>query len=159
MGIEPMFDPKKLAKDKARLFETRFEKALVYVLNKLGMELVNTARESRTYTDRTSNLTNSIGYVVLKKGAIVSHGGEQKGKGENDKEGELEAISLYKKLSQINKYDYSLAIVAGMNYAAYVEAKGYNVLLPAELKANLEFRTRMAELIKKTDNELKRMLK
>jgi hypothetical protein len=34
---------------------------------------------------------------------------------------------------------FSLIIVAGMNYAAYVEAKGYNVILPAQLKAMNDF--------------------
>ena len=36
-----------------------------------------------------------------------------------------------------------------MNYAAYVEAKGYNVILPAELKAKKEFPIVVKELITK----------
>ena len=36
-----------------------------------------------------------------------------------------------------------------MNYAAYVEAKGYNVILPAELKAKTDFPIMMAKLKEK----------
>jgi hypothetical protein len=42
---------------------------------------------------------------------------------------------------------FSLIIVAGMNYAAYVEAKGYNVILPAELKCKMEFPATMKKLM------------
>ena len=44
---------------------------------------------------------------------------------------------------------FSLIIVAGMNYAAYVEAKGYNVILPAELKAKKDFPAAMNKLMAK----------
>lgn len=43
----------------------------------------------------------------------------------------------------------ALVIVAGMNYAAYVEAKGYNVILPAELKAKTDFPKAMQKLMEK----------
>ena len=52
---------------------------------------------------------------------------------------------------------FSLIIVAGMNYAAYVEAKGYNVILPAQLKAMKDFPEtvkRLQDLAKKKANEL-----
>ena len=43
----------------------------------------------------------------------------------------------------------ALVVVAGMNYAAYVEAKGYNVILPAELKAKTDFPQAMKKLMDK----------
>ena len=46
-----------------------------------------------------------------------------------------------------------------MEYAAYVEARGYNVLIPAELQANKEFVPRMKELFAKADAKLKEMMK
>lgn len=158
MGMKPMFNPRNLAQSKVNATRQRFEKALVSVLSYLGEELVNYARANKTYTDRTSNLTNSMGYVILNKGMEVSHGGEQEGAANGD-EGKRAALSLYNKLAKNSKYDYTLIIVAGMNYAAYVEAKGYNVLLPAQLKANLEFKNRMRDLIKRADDKLKKMLK
>jgi hypothetical protein len=41
---------------------------------------------------------------------------------------------------------YVLIVVAGMNYATYVEAKGYNVLSTAEHLAQVEFPRMIAEL-------------
>ena len=153
MGMKPMFTPRKLAQQRKASLQQRFERALLLVLNELGMELVRYARENRTYTDRTGNLTNSMGYVILRRGTQVAHGGEQ---GNGD--GEKAALELYYKLALGTKYDYTLIIVAGMNYAAYVEAKGYNVLIPAQLKANTEFASRMKELVAKYDAKLKQML-
>ena len=46
-----------------------------------------------------------------------------------------------------------------MEYAAYVEAKGYNVLIPAELQASKIFVPRMKELFAKFDAKLKEMMK
>lgn len=152
MGMTPKFNPHDLAQKRKASLEQRFERALVYVLNELGMELVTYARENRTYTDRTGNLTNSMGYVVLRRGVQVAHGGEQGG------EGQRAAMNLYTELGMGAKYDFTLIIVAGMNYAAYVEARGYNVLMPAQLKANEVFVVRMKELVAKYDAKLKEML-
>lgn len=40
-------------------------------------------------------------------------------------------------MDRIN-HQFALIIIAGMEYASYVEAKGYNVIMPAELKAKAE---------------------
>jgi hypothetical protein len=48
---------------------------------------------------------------------------------------------------------FSLIIVAGMNYAAYVEAKGYNVILPAELKAKSELPAEINKLVMKANKK------
>ena len=63
------------------------------------------------------------------------------------------------KIAGTSASKYTLAVVAGMEYAAYVEAKGYNVLIPAELQANKEFVPRMKELFAKADAKLKEMMK
>jgi hypothetical protein len=116
-----------------REFRDRVDKATLYYFQYYGELLVKYARDKHTYTDRTGNLTNSIGYVVVKDGKVVSSGGM-------DGSGEAQTASM-EVINQIisqTTSQYTLIVVAGMNYAAYVEAKGYNVLLPAELKAKLE---------------------
>lgn len=153
MGMEPQFNPNRLARERVAQLNARLEKAMVYVLNALGMELVSYARERHTYIDRTGNLTNSMGYVILKNGRQIAHGGEQGG------EGEAAAMKLYNELALTSNYDYTLVIVAGMEYAAYVESKGYNVLMPAQLKANVEFSQRLKSLTAKYDAKLREMLK
>ena len=154
MGMTPMFNPHDLSQTRTAALRQRLETALAFILNDLGMELVSYARQNRTYTDRTGNLTNSMGYVVMKRGTIAAHGGELGGG-----EGQEAAFKLYSELAPQTQYDYCLIIVAGMNYAAYVEAKGYNVLLPAQLKADLEFVDRMKKLMAKYDSKLKQMLR
>lgn len=109
------------------------DKAALYYYSYMGEYLVGYARNKHTYTDRTGNLTNSMGYAVVQEGKVVKTSLD-------DMQGE----SLAKARETINKMvdkvsaKYSLIIVAGMEYAAYVEAKGYNVLLPAELEARLQ---------------------
>lgn len=154
MGMTPEFNPHTLVQQRITQLNQRLDKAMVLVLNALGMELVSYARERHTYIDRTGNLTNSMGYVILNKGQQVAHGGEMGGG-----EGQEAALKLYGELAMQDRHDYSLIIVAGMEYAAYVEAKGYNVLIPAQLKADAEFGQRMKHLMAQYDAKLKEMLK
>lgn len=89
---------------------------------------MNEARTARTYTPRSNALLNSTGYVIVKDGVIID-GSSFQGKGGTD--GEAYARKLTARYSQ----GITLIVVAGENYAAYVEALGYNVLTSAELLA------------------------
>lgn len=134
------------------LFQERLERATIFLLSYLGEELVKFARENHTYTDRTGNLTNSMGYAVVKQGKMVTYSGENQ-PGEGAAEGLKVAMQMANKLQN----SFSLIIVAGMNYAAYVESKGYNVILPAQLRAYTEFPKtiqRLTELAKKKATEI-----
>lgn len=70
------------------------------------------------FFDWTSNLRNSIGYMIVYNGKIIDNDFQS-----ND--GFSFASSL---LSQIPSDCYALICVAGMEYASYVEAKGYDVI-------------------------------
>lgn len=72
------------------------------------------------YLDQTGNLRSSIGYFVLNDGEIVK--GEFSGTAEGIAAGR-QALELVKV-----KRGYQLIGVAGMDYASYVESKGYNVI-------------------------------
>ena len=82
------------------------------------------------FIDLTGSLRNSVGYVVVKDGEIKKKGGFESGK-PGAEEGAKYAESL------VSRYPEGivLIVVAGMNYAAYVSAKGYDVFDSAELKA------------------------
>lgn len=97
-------------------------------LQMVGEAVIAEARTSGSYTDRTGNLRSSVGYVIVRDGEIVNKGGFDSGK-EGAEEGARYAESLAGKYPQ----GIVLIVVAGMNYAAYVSAKGYNVLESAEL--------------------------
>ena len=93
---------------------------LIYV----GEQAVREARQRGRYKDRTGNLRSSIGYCVADNGKIV----RESGGGEGSRDG---AAFLHRLVSG-HSSGIVLIIVAGMEYAAYVEAKNLNVLDSAE---------------------------
>lgn len=111
----------------------RIEKRIIYNLSYVGEQCVNETRSNGSYTDRTGNLRSSTGYVIVKNGKIVriSDFTSVKNGSDGSKDGATFARRLVKKFPE----GIVLIIVAGMNYAAYVSAKGYNVLDSAELLA------------------------
>lgn len=142
MPIVPQF-PNGHVKKHVLQYHDRIVDAAIYAMKVLAEELVIYAKNNRNYIDQTGNLTNSIGYVVTHKGKAVSQGGFS-GTGE-----EISAqigLSLANEIASETQNDFAVIIVAGMNYAAYVEAKGYNVILPAELKARIDFPTMIQRL-------------
>ena len=151
MGITPQFGKGYIAAQVAA-FRERVEKATLFQLQYLGEQLVMYAKEQHNYTDRTGNLTNSIAYAVVKEGKIVSYGGEnQPGEGADT------ALKVATDYAASVPNTFSLIVVAGMNYAAYVEAKGYNVILPAELKCRTDFPKVVAQLQEKASKKAKEM--
>lgn len=118
--------------------------AIVSVLYQLGELCVNEARSFGSYTDRTGNLRSSIGYGVFKDGQPISYSDfEQVSKGTD---GAIEGRALLDRVAGQYPNGYALIVVAGMNYAVYVEAKGYNVLSSAELLAENELPRMINEL-------------
>ncbi len=100
----------------------------------VGEQCLIEARNNGNYIDRTGNLRSSIGYAVVMNGQVVQSGHADKVKDGN--EGVSNGLSfLQERIRKAKKRGVSLIVTAGMNYAEYVEAKGYVVLSSAELKA------------------------
>lgn len=105
-------------------------------LSHVGETVLNVARETDSYKDQTGNLRSSIGYVVAVDGEIVqmssfalSEKGTDRVTGQaNGREYAKEVIKRFPK-------GIVLIVVAGMNYASYVSAKGCDVLDSSELLA------------------------
>lgn len=99
----------------------------------VGESCIVEGRDNGAYTDQTGNLRSSIGYVVLVDGVAYKRSSfEQVKKGA---EGVLEGEKFLETLISKYKKGIVLIVVAGMNYAAYVDALGLNVLTSAELLA------------------------
>lgn len=115
MGIEANF---KLAAIEARLREAMevLELETEYFLNRAGMEIVNFTKNNRTYQDQTGNLRNSTGYIVVRNGSVVKEGFEGGQEGEATGRGYAHRLA-----TQFADSDWALIIVAGMEYASYVE--------------------------------------
>ncbi len=107
--------------------------AVVYRLMEIGVKVINTARNVGGYKNQTGNLRSSTGWVVAVDGqpVKVSEFTSVLNGGQGSQEGRNYALSL------VGNYPKGivLIIVAGMQYAAYVAAKGLDVLDTAELDA------------------------
>lgn len=109
------------------------ENAIINILMYVGESCITEARDNGSYMDQTGNLRSSIGYVVVNNGNIVGiKVGEQVKDGT---EGKGKAESYMTRLASEHSAGICLIVVAGMNYAVYVEGRGKNVLSSAELLA------------------------
>ena len=103
-----------------------YDRKAVEWLSVLGERVVKYAREHGSYTDRTGNPRNSIGYVVVQYGRIVTEDFSiGSGHGEAKTQARAYALEVARNLPANKTY---LVWVAGMEYAKYVEAKGFDVL-------------------------------
>ena len=109
-------------------------RVLVNTFCYVGEQCIIEAREAGNYTDQTGNLRSSIGYAVVMDGKVVQRDCIDKVK-QGDKGVSEGDDYLSKRIKKARKKGIVLIVTAGMNYAEYVEAKGYNVLSSSELKA------------------------
>lgn len=135
-----------------------YRRALIAGLVRIGELTVNEARLRGRYKDRTGNLRSSIGYCVLDNGATVIESSFEVEKGvyEDERgkrhpysgdEGSRKGREFLHSLTDKYSSGLVLLVVAGMEYAAYVEAKNLNVLDSAEQLAEREV-PRMLEDLK-----------
>lgn len=124
----------------------RMRTAIIRTLSYIGEQVVNEARSLPSppatmagkphkphYIDWTANLRSSIGYVVANGGKIVGGSSFEPVKGGD--EGARTGKAFAERLAGERYGDYVLIVVAGMEYAEYVAAKGFDVLDSAELLA------------------------
>lgn len=111
----------------------RWQQVIVNNLIYVGEAALKHAREVHKYTDRTGNLTSSIGYCVLVDGKSVFESTfEVLKKGQ---QGAVEGRKFLSQLTRKHSKGVVLIMVAGMEYAEYVEAKGLDVLESAEMQS------------------------
>ena len=113
----------------------RIEAALIYNLAYFIAELENHAKESAGYEDQTSNLKGSIGGVLLNNGKPITY----RGFDSHGEVGNRTGMEFLNSLIEQHKQGYVILIVAGMEYATYVENyHDKNVLKKTELKMRRE---------------------
>lgn len=127
-------------------------------LVQLGEEAYEEAFRNGRYNNITGNLRSSLGYVVAQDGKIIKEGGfkQIQGRGENyekvffttkaqktvqfwargkagdGSEGSRTGLEYARSLARSSK-GLMLIVVAGMDYASYVNSRGYNVIDSAEV--------------------------
>lgn len=147
MAIKPNFTKDDVRK-RFDAFLNEIEKKQIARLQRLGEMCLVEARTNKGYMMQTGALLSSTGYEVFVDGVAIhsqfdaASGAESNAAEMGIKSGQSIAESIGKGTKGI-----ALVVVAGMNYAAYVEAKGYNVLSSAEHLAERELPRMLEKLI------------
>ena len=121
-NLKPLFG-RAFIQNTVNKFQESFNDKMYQTLLRAGEEFLNKARINGNYQDRTGNLRASIGYIILNNGKVLtqSFGGSRK-------EGSTQGKKVAKEIAQRYTRGFVLIGVAGMEYAAYVEAKSYDVI-------------------------------
>lgn len=147
MAIKPNFTKDDVRK-RFDAFLNEIEKKQIARLQRLGEMCLVEARTNKGYMMQTGALLSSTGYEVFVDGVAIhsqfdaASGAESNAAETGIKSGQNIAETIGKGTKGI-----ALVVVAGMNYAAYVEAKGYNVLSSAEHLAERELPRMLEKLI------------
>lgn len=91
------------------------------------------------YLDQTGNLRNSIAYYIFDNGQLIHRGG-------GNSFGESAVLSA------IEGVGLEFVGLAGMNYASYVEAKGYNVISMQADACIINLKTYIGDINKAVSN-------
>jgi hypothetical protein len=120
MALKSNFNEAKSMKDVEKQVETLYQKIINAFIYDAETFIVNARGQVQdhaqgTYLNQTTNLRNSIGYFIFYNGELVRE--------------KNEIVTNKSKIEQfINPSGFQLILIAGMNYASYVESKGYNVI-------------------------------
>ena len=121
MGLIPSFSQGSI-NNRIDRFVLSIEQRIISTLAMVGESFANDAKNHGSYTDHTGNLRSSVGYIVARDGSILV------GKFEGTSEGKAQAQKIADEVLRQNPKGFVLIGVAGMSYAAAVEAKGYDVI-------------------------------
>jgi hypothetical protein len=122
----------------------RAEKALIRTLEFAGERFVIDARINGDYQDQTGNLRSSIGYVIIKDGQQITDNFSHAGVGTDGSTGTAMGSLIAEEVAAEFPKGINLICVAGMNYAAAVESKGYDVITGS----SLEIKSVLQDLLK-----------
>lgn len=117
---------------------SEFIRTLAYI----GEQIINKARAKGEFTDRSGALRSSEGYMILMDGKMVNLKFNPTIKAEGKNRGE----DLAKELAKENNKGIQLIVFAGMEYALYVESKGFDVLSGSVLNKS-EFEKELKSLL------------
>jgi hypothetical protein len=149
MAIKFNGDLDKIFGDIYKKFQEQIIPSVIEQLEAVCLEIAAEAKQLNTYTDRTGNLRSSIGYVIYEDGQIVSesftpHAGTEGG------DGGATGVKTGKQIADTAAQSFPTGIVAvivaGMDYALYVESKGYDVISGPTSKLRQLLETRLQDI-------------
>lgn len=161
MGITADFSPNDVI-DLFNAIPDIIEKEIVDALSYLGLECVTKIRDrsaEASWYDQSGNLRSSVGFAVYNNGKIaIESGFKQVLNGKDGVEAGKKAI-----IELATKYansQFALVILAGMEYAEYVEAMdNKDVLALTELWARGEVESRIQKALAKAEKNVEKLQK
>ena len=147
-GMTPLFDQKSLERWFEQ-FQSKAEYKTLVLLQAGGEKFIEVARRSGSYKDQTGNLRSSIGYIIAKDGEVVKENFKESDKGTDKTTGKYKGRRLAEEVSLSHTGGYILVGVAGMEYAAAVEAKGYEVISGANTQGEKYLRDTLKSVFSK----------
>jgi len=128
MDLTPQFDGNDIDNN-YEVWTLSIEDKIFEILKYAGEQFVNAARTLRTYKDDTGNLRSSIGFVIALDGRIKMEDIN------GDAIGVAAAKETVREVLSDNDNGFVLIGVAGMQYAGFVESRGFDVISGNALEA------------------------
>jgi hypothetical protein len=151
MGFNPRFTAKEINRDLQNYFD-HIHHGIVSIMERVGEEFARDAKDGVNisgafpkgdYTDQTANLRSSIGYAIVYDGAIIATSlpvlDTDTGKIVNEV------------LTNSVPMKWVLVGFAAMEYASYLESKGYNVITSQSTVAMVDLESRVRKFAKGKD--------
>lgn len=141
MGVKVDMDIREIRDYLQREAEKNIHR-VISMLHYVGLEVVNQIRNSQisNWNDQTGNLRSSIGYIITLDGEPIEMSDFPKVDGwkrqTTDPDGSAIGRTYARSLTSLYPHGIALIVVAGMEYAAYVEKmENKTVLAQGELVA------------------------
>ncbi len=130
MAIKANFNLDYIFEDLNRKLKPLVNQVVAEAFEMACLEVVKQAKLRDTYQDQTNHLRSSIGYQIYQNGELITEYFTADGKG--DGTGATSGVDVGKNIAAqtARKYlqDTVGVVVAGADYALYVESKGYDVI-------------------------------
>lgn len=138
---------------------TIVKEEITNTLSYLGEQCVVKVRDRSgavSWFDQTGNLRSSIGYAIYEEGRKEIESAFNVVK--NGIQGSEEGKKLIDELAVLYSNTYALVVVAGMNYAEFVEARdNKDVLASAELFARKKVNSYLNKAMKRAKQKIERL--
>lgn len=152
LSIKPKFTKAQL-KEVLEKRKANLGQAILFRLQRTGETFVTNARNNGSYKDHTGNLRSSIGYVILKDGIQLFDNFKTvpavDPQATGIAVGAQNAEDLLGDIAVAFPRGYVLIVVAGMEYAAAVESKNFDVLTSSSLIAANDLKDAIQTLTEK----------
>ncbi|TDX83965.1 hypothetical protein [Epilithonimonas xixisoli] len=118
------------------MFTDAVQEVVIQILESTLLEIQEEAKKKvnansdKVYKDRTNFLNSSIGFVIYQNGEFVKSNffASGVGEGKDGQKGVLTGEDLGNEVAQNFTSGFVCVMVAGADYALYVESKGFDVL-------------------------------